>query len=278
MLPVNGDIPPLRNRDCPSGPHMSKRLLHWIYEAGMIGLAIVTVYLVVRPTVLSPDQNYWTNLAIWFVFVVDYAVRLLRAPARWRFFWENVFDLVAILPWDFLRATRFFRLLRLLRLLRGVEVLWRVSAVRGILRTNWLGQFLAGSVLLVVAGGLFISRAGEPGISNFPDGVWWSLSTATGYGDFSPHTTEGRIIAVLLMFLGIVTIGMMTASIATYFLEKRGSVNRHVQHLQKELDRWDDLTPHQRHELARVLRTLAEHGTVEEARAEPVPEAEAVEA
>ena len=56
------------------------------------------------------------------------------------------------------------------------------------------GPVLAGSVLLVVAGGLFISKAGEPDIDNFPDGVWWSLSTATGYGDFFPHTAEGRIV------------------------------------------------------------------------------------
>lgn len=241
------------------GPSMRKRLMHLLYEAVMIVLAIITVYLVIRPNVPTPESNHWINYGIWIVFLVDYGVRLLRAPAKWRFFYENIFDLVAILPWDFLRVTRFLRLLRLLRLLRGVEVLWRISAVRGILQTNWLGQFLAGSVLLVVAGGLFISKAGEPDIDNFPDGVWWSLSTATGYGDFSPHTAEGRIVAVLLMFLGIVTIGMLTASIATYFLEKRGSMNRHVQHLQKELDRWDGLTKHQRHQLAHVLATLAEH-------------------
>lgn len=239
---------------------MPKRLTHWLYEGAMILLAVVTVFLAIRPEVPTPEANDRINLAIYAVFVVDYVVRLLLATARWQFFCENIFDLIAILPWDFLRATRFIRLLRLLRLLRGVEVLWRVSAVRGILRTNRLGQFLAGSVLLVVAGGLFIARTGEPGIANIPDGVWWSLSTATGYGDFSPHTPEGRIIAVLLMSLGILTIGMVTASIATYFLEERGSVNRHVRHLQKELDRWDDLTPHEQHELAKVLVTLAEHG------------------
>ena len=257
---------------------MRKRLMHLLYEVVMIVLAVITVYLVVQPNALPPDWDYWINHAIWAIFAIDYGVRMLRAPSRWRFFQENIFDLVAILPWDFLRATRFFRLLRLLRLLRGVEVLWRVSAVRGILQTNWLGQFLAGSVLLVVAGGLFISKAGEPGINGFPDGVWWSLSTATGYGDFSPHTAEGRIVAVLLMFLGIVTIGMMTASIATYFLEKRGSVNRHVQHLQKELDRWDGLTKHQRHQLAHVLATLAEHEPDGAPSVERVPEGEATEA
>jgi voltage-gated potassium channel len=251
---------------------MRKRLMHLLYEAVMIVLAVITVYLVIRPEALSRDWDFWINNTIWAVFAVDYGVRLLRAPSKWRFFRENIFDLVAILPSEYLRATRFLRLLRLLRLLRGVEVLWRFSAVRGILRTNRLGQFLAGSVMLVVAGGLFISRAGEPGISGFPDGVWWSLSTATGYGDFSPHTTEGRIIAVLLMFLGIVTIGMMTASIATYFLEQRGSVNRHVQHLQKELDRWDGLTKHQRHQLAHVLAALAEHEPDGAPCAEPAPE------
>ena len=52
------------------------------------------------------------------------------------------------------------------------------------------------------------------------ESIWWSFVTATtvGYGDISPVSLGGRIIASMLMLVGIGTIGMLTGTIATYFL------------------------------------------------------------
>ena len=53
----------------------------------------------------------------------------------------------------------------------------------------------------------------------FIDALWWSFVTAStvGYGDISPQTGLGRLIASILMLVGIGTIGMLTGTIATYF-------------------------------------------------------------
>ncbi len=53
----------------------------------------------------------------------------------------------------------------------------------------------------------------------FLDALWWSFVTCTtvGYGDISPSSMLGRIVAVLLMLFGIGLIGMLTGSITTYF-------------------------------------------------------------
>lgn len=55
---------------------------------------------------------------------------------------------------------------------------------------------------------------------NFSDALWWSFVTATtvGYGDLSPSTNTGRIIASLLMIVGIGLIGSLTSSITSFFL------------------------------------------------------------
>jgi hypothetical protein len=45
----------------------------------------------------------------------------------------------------------------------------------------------------------------------------------------------------------------------TYFLGAHGSSNPHIRHLQRELDQWDDLTPHQKHQLASILEAVAKH-------------------
>jgi len=58
-------------------------------------------------------------------------------------------------------------------------------------------------------------------IKNFADGFWWAITTVTtvGYGDRYPTTTEGRLLAVMLMFMGISLVGVITASVAAWFVE-----------------------------------------------------------
>ena len=58
-------------------------------------------------------------------------------------------------------------------------------------------------------------------IKNFGDGLWWAVTTVTtvGYGDRFPTTTEGRLLAVLLMITGISLVGVITASAASWFVK-----------------------------------------------------------
>jgi voltage-gated potassium channel len=57
------------------------------------------------------------------------------------------------------------------------------------------------------------------------DALWWAVVTATtiGYGDLSPVTVEGRLIAVVLMLTGIGVIGVFTATVASFFFEQERS-------------------------------------------------------
>jgi len=197
-------------------------------------------------------------LAIWAVFVADYALRLSLSTDRRAFVRANVVDLLAILPADQFRA---LRLLRLLRLLRAVSVLTRVMRdLRGIRDTNGLGWVLlvAGAVISASAAAV---RFLEPSITTWADAFWWSTVTATtvGYGDISPETSAARAVAVVLMLVGIGTIGMLTASIATYFLGGAPSqASAHIQHLQGLLERWDDLPATDRRAAVELLRALAD--------------------
>ena len=58
-------------------------------------------------------------------------------------------------------------------------------------------------------------------IKSFEDGLWWAVTTVTtvGYGDRFPTTTEGRRRAVLLMLGGISLVGVITASVASWFVK-----------------------------------------------------------
>ena len=82
------------------------------------------------------------------------------------------------------------------------------------------------AVLLVYAGSLAILQAerAHPGarITTFGDAVWWSMSTVTtvGYGDESPVTGEGRVVAVLMMVGGIGLVGAVTATLASWVVQR----------------------------------------------------------
>ena len=61
----------------------------------------------------------------------------------------------------------------------------------------------------------------EPQIKTFGDGIWWALVTITtvGYGDITPDTALGRLIAGTLMFLGLGLIATVTAIVSAKFVQ-----------------------------------------------------------
>ena len=114
------------------------------------------------------------------------------------------------------------RPLRLLRLISfGSLVLEKVSigkslgiTIKVILTTLFFGYIAAIQITIV-------ERSSPSGnIKNFGDGLWWAFTTITtvGYGDRYPTTTEGRVLAVCLMVLGISLLGVISATIAAWFV------------------------------------------------------------
>ena len=91
---------------------------------------------------------------------------------------------------------------------------------RFLLRENLL-KLLAVILIIILCSGYLIASF-EPGVS-FASGLWWSIVTLTtvGYGDISPTTLEGRILAIIIMFFGIGLLGILSASLATMLISIR---------------------------------------------------------
>ena len=73
---------------------------------------------------------------------------------------------------------------------------------------------------------------------------WWAIATATivGYGDISPHTFVGKIVALVLMLVGIGVIGTLTSSITTYFIrEDSKNANKKDDQLEKIIQKLNDI-------------------------------------
>jgi voltage-gated potassium channel len=190
--------------------------------------------LVIEDHATTPDIRaaaHALNWAIWIAFCVDFGVRW-AAVRRWDFLRRAWFDLALIVltpPFlvpESLQGARGLRALRLLRLLRaGAMVGVGLRSARrsfGARKFHLVALFGVATILLGAAG-VFVAEEGQNrAIGSFGDALWWAIVTATtvGYGDVSPVTVEGRIIAVVLMLTGIGMIGVFTATVASFFFEQ----------------------------------------------------------
>lgn len=159
----------------------------------------------------------WFMTVTWGLFVVDYGVSLWLAPQRLKWFFRHLHELaIVILP--------MLRPLRLLRLVTLISVLQRVAG--NALRGRVVSYVIAASGLLVYIGALAMYDAekasADATILSFGDAVWWAIVTITtvGYGDLSPVTATGRVIAVGLMIGGIALLGTVTATLASWLVDK----------------------------------------------------------
>ena len=222
-----------------------------IYEIAMSVLAIATVSITLMDLtghIPTGSNLLYVDSTILVVFAIDYFSRLILSKNKKYFFKSNIFDLIAIIPFSSL--FRLFRLARLLRILKLTKLFKMAVFFKrfqkmssGFLKTNGLIYIIYVTIATILIGSVAIYFV-EKGITinSFPDAIWWAFVTATtvGYGDISPETGLGRVIAAILMLTGIGFIGMLTGTIATYFIApKKKEVERQSNRI-LDLSEFDD--------------------------------------
>lgn len=156
-------------------------------------------------------------LITWIVFFVDYLVQLSLASEKGPWFRRHLFALaVVIVP-----ALKPLRLLRVLTLFHPFG-----RSAGDALRARLMIYGFASALMAVYIAALSVLEAerssSEANITNFGDAIWWAFVTITtvGYGDFTPVTVAGRVVAVLLMLSGVAVLGITTATLASWVAER----------------------------------------------------------
>ena len=168
------------------------------------------------------DAIQWIS---WTAFAADLIYGISRAESKKRYLKSHPLEIAAVvLP--------FLRPLRLLRIVSfGSLVIQKVAigrsfgiTIRVFVTTLFLTYIAAVQITLIERNAL------DSNIKTFGDGFWWAITTVTtvGYGDRFPTTTEGRVLAVGLMILGIALIGVISATIAATFVKMMQDDSKNV--------------------------------------------------
>lgn len=165
------------------------------------------------------------DYGICLFFFIDFLMQLYSAKNKWRYMRWGWIDLVSSIPAaDFLLAGRVVRLVRLLRVLRAFRSLRMLSDYIFLSRIR--GTFTSVSVIAILMiifsaiAILEVEQSPDSNIRSAEDAIWWAYVTITtvGYGDKYPVTTLGRLIAAVLMTVGVGLFGTFTAFVASWFV------------------------------------------------------------
>jgi voltage-gated potassium channel len=216
------------------------RLVESWLELPMIVLGFVWLIIVIVELTrgLSPFvQN--VSLAIWGVFVVDYAIRLWLAPRKPAYLKSTWLTALALL----LPALRVFRVVKVVRALRaaravrGVRFLQVVGSMNRGMRTlhrtmsrRGFGYvvLLTFVLMLMGAAGIFaFERPPGGGVRDYGTALWVTAMIMTTQGsDYWPQTAEGRLLFLLLAIYAVAVFGYLTATIASFFVARDAEEDR----------------------------------------------------
>ena len=211
-----------------------------LFDQALIAIILLSIAVVMADSVQAIHQVHGRALnglewIFTLLFTAEYIARLLcvRRPLQYATSFFGIIDLVAVLPtylalfFPELHALIDVRVLRLLRVFR----IFKLAAY--VAEYQFLGRALAASgrkilvflsavvmVVLVMGTVMYVVEGPGNGFTSIPTSVYWAISTVTtvGFGDITPRTDLGRLIASFMMLMGwgilAVPTGIVTAEMA----------------------------------------------------------------
>jgi voltage-gated potassium channel len=213
----------------PSQTDAEKRLNPLEIITLIFSIYVLIALLIQSLVPLSPDAVAlldWIDLLVCIVFLTDFFVRFKQAPSKLAFLKWGWIDFVSSIPaFDMFRVGRVVRIIRVFRVLRAFRStkILLVYLLRE-RKTTSLAAVTATSLVVVIfaaIAALQFETSPDSNIKTAGEALWWAIVTVTtvGYGDKFPVTPEGRIVACVLMAVGVGLFGAFTGFIASLFVE-----------------------------------------------------------
>ena len=218
-----------------------------VFDIVVIATIVASVVVVMLESSPSVDALLGRELrmAEWcftLLFLVEYILRLLtvRRPLHYARSFFGIIDLLAVLPAFvalILPGSHYLAILRLLRVLRVFRVLKLVpymkeavlimTALRASQRKITVFLFAVLIVAAILGSLIYVIEGEEHGFTSIPRSMYWTIVTLTtvGYGDLTPQTGLGQVLAMIIMVMGYgiiaVPTGLVTAEVVSQTIQVR---------------------------------------------------------
>jgi voltage-gated potassium channel len=232
------------------------------FDVFLLIFILINVLLVMLDSVSELHDKYGNKLLlaeyiITSIFSIEYFLRIYstRNAKHYIFSFYGVIDLLSILPTflafvitgaQSLVIIRALRLLRLFRVFKLYRYTNQGSIILKAFKDSWakISVFLFGVVTIVLVIGtiMYLVEGPENGFINIPTGIYWTIVTVTtvGFGDITPVTALGKIIASFTMILGYAIIAVPTG-IVTVEMSKIKQKKQHCPRCNNEYDSNNDI-------------------------------------
>lgn len=220
-----------------------------LFDVVLIYFILLSVVALMLDSVeaISSKYGYFFKIIEWFftiTFTIEYCVRIYCSPKRWQYIrsFYGVCDIASVLPAYlsiFVPGTNYLlivRLLRVLRIFRVFKLIRYINEANTLIRAMLMARrkilvfFVVVLVLATIFGSImYLVEGPSNGFSSIPRSIYWTIVTITtvGYGDITPQTIAGQIVASAAMLTGysIIAIptGIFTAELAQEIMRERNS-------------------------------------------------------
>uniref|UniRef100_UPI0032179C66 ion transporter n=1 Tax=uncultured Draconibacterium sp. TaxID=1573823 RepID=UPI0032179C66 len=221
-----------------------------LFDVSLLIVILISVALVILESVPDINQNYHQVLKIseWIItliFTIEYILRIaiVKKPLHYIFSFYGIIDLLSVVP-TYLgliivgsHSLVVIRTLRLLRIFRILKLTRYTQAGRSLARALWASRakisvFIFFVMILVIIIGtiMYLAEGPQHGFTSIPRGIYWAIVTLTtvGYGDISPGTPLGQLIASVVMIMGYAIIAVPTGIVTAEIINPTKKENTQV--------------------------------------------------
>lgn len=213
-----------------------------LFDLALIFMILISVIAVLLDSVGVYHQQYGDLLYSleWFftvVFTIEYILRIYSSPhpRGYIFSFYGMIDLLSILPTYIaflfpqsayltvvrvLRVLRIFRVLKLFRYIGEANILFRALVQSR--RKIFVFLFCVLTLIVIFGTLMFIIEGPQNGFSSIPRSMYWAIVTVTtvGYGDISPQTSLGQLLAAVTMICGYAIIAVPTGIVGVEIMNE----------------------------------------------------------
>lgn len=201
----------------------------------LLVLVLIDTILLFISSFSTPSHNIVIHIFYFDLFVcallwIEFIHDLYYAESRKEYFKKNWYYIIAMIPLDFffLRAVRFAGIIRLFGLTRTLLLFSRGrESYRQFTKTTHLDKLVIAILVFIIISTVTLFMIEPTSFGSLFDTFWYVIVTLTsvGYGDVVPETQNGKILAFVIIIVGIIFFSVFTAAVASIYIKKVNESN-----------------------------------------------------